>query len=99
MSLYKVYITPTANREIEASPGFVRQRIKRAIKALRDDPRPPGSKELDVPDIDRELRRLTLDKCRVIYAITETENIVDVFAVRKRPPYDYGDLEKLLAGI
>ena len=31
------------------------------------------------------------------YAITETEAVVDVLAVRKRPPYDYGDLESLLA--
>lgn len=32
-----------------------------------------------------------------MYVITETERIVDVLAVRKRPPYDYGDLEALLS--
>jgi len=31
-----------------------------------------------------------------VYAITETEHMIDVLAVRKRPPYDYGDLEGLL---
>jgi mRNA interferase RelE/StbE len=31
-----------------------------------------------------------------VYAVTEAERAVDVLAVRKRPPYDYGDLEELL---
>lgn len=38
-----------------------------------------------------------MDKWRVVYTITEAEQVVDVLAVRKRPPYDYGDLEALLA--
>jgi mRNA interferase RelE/StbE len=32
-----------------------------------------------------------------VYGITEKDKVVDVLAVRKRPPYDYGDLEELLA--
>lgn len=36
---------------------------------------------------------------RVVYAITDAGCIVDVLAVRKRPPYDYGDLEKLLSEV
>jgi len=32
-------------------------------------------------------------------AIHEDDKIVDVLAVRKRPPYDYGDLESLLTEI
>ena len=39
---------------------------------------------------------MRLDKWRVVYAITEAEHVVDVLAVRKRPPYDYGDLDRLL---
>lgn len=27
---------------------------------------------------------------------TEADKIVDVLTVRKRPPYDYGDLEQLI---
>ncbi|WP_423224796.1 type II toxin-antitoxin system RelE family toxin [Candidatus Amarolinea aalborgensis] len=45
----------------------------------------------------QEVRRLRLDKWRVVYAITEVESIVDVLAVRRRPPYDYGDLNALLS--
>jgi hypothetical protein len=31
--------------------------------------------------------------------VTEAEKIIDVLAIRKRPPYDYGDLEKLLTQV
>jgi mRNA interferase RelE/StbE len=33
-----------------------------------------------------------------VYAITEEAKVVDILVVRKRPPYDYGDLESLLEG-
>ena len=45
---------------------------------------------------DRQLFRIRLDNWRIIYAVTESDNAIDVLAVRKRPPYDYGDLEQLL---
>jgi len=38
-----------------------------------------------------------MDRWRLIYAISEADRIVDVLAVRKRPPYDYGDLATLLS--
>ena len=97
MSRYQVYTTPRALREAKELPGHVRQRVKRALRALADDPRPSASRALEVADFDRELRRLKLDNWRVVYTITETDGAVDVLAVRKRPPYDYGDLETLLS--
>jgi mRNA interferase RelE/StbE len=83
-------------KEIKDLSGHVRQRVKRAIEALADDPRPPGSKRLDTRELDCELYRLRLDRWRVVYAVTEADKAVDVLAVRKRPPYDYGDLAHLL---
>lgn len=96
MSRYEVYVTPCAWAEIKGLPGHVRQRVRRAMGALRDDPRPPASKRLNVPALGRELRRLRLDRWRLVYAITEAEQVVDVLAVRRRPPYDYRDVEALL---
>jgi mRNA interferase RelE/StbE len=94
---YTVYTTPSALQEAKNLPGHMRQRIKRAIRDLADDPRPAGSKELDVPEIEPEVRRLKLDKWRVVYAIAESDGAIDVLAVRRRPPYDYGDLAVLLS--
>ena len=96
MSRYKVYVTPAAWKEIKTLPGRVRQRARKAVEALAEDPRPAKSKALAVPGLQVEARRLRLDRWRIVYAITEADQIVDVLAVRKRPPYDYGDLESLL---
>jgi len=100
VSQYTVYITSQAFREVKNLPGNMRQRIKRAIDALGDEPRPPESKQLDMPsDVKVLVFRLRLEKWRVLYTLTEMDNAIDVLAVRKRPPYDYGDLEQLLTDI
>lgn len=97
MTSYRVFITPRALKEAKELPGHMRQRIRRAIQALADNPRPANSKELDVRGLAQDVRRLRLDKWRVVYAISEVDSIVDVLAVRRRPPYDYGDLDALLS--
>jgi mRNA interferase RelE/StbE len=98
VSRFTVYVTPPAWKEIKQLPGHVRQRVRRAVGALADNPRPARSKVLDVPGLSCEVRRLRIDRWRIVYAVTEAEQAVDVLAVRKRPPYDYGDLEALLGG-
>ncbi len=50
-------------------------------------------------EFEIKLCRLRLDKWRILYAITEPDKIIDILAVRKRPPYDYGDLESLLSNL
>ncbi|WP_376788420.1 type II toxin-antitoxin system RelE/ParE family toxin [Thermoflexus sp.] len=45
------------------------------------------------------MRRLRMDRWRIIYAVDERNKIIDVLAVRKRPPYDYGDLAELLESV
>lgn len=98
MNRYKVYITPQALKEVKSLPSRLRQRVKRAINQLAAKPRLPGSRALEAPtDISAEVRRLRLDQWRLIYTINENDNVIDVLAVRKRPPYDYDDLIKLLA--
>ena len=96
MNRYTVYVTPDALKEIKDLPGNMRQRVRKAIDSFAEDPRPAKSKKLDVSGLQAEVRRLRLDRWRVIYAITEADEAVDVLAIRKRPPYDYGDLEALL---
>jgi mRNA interferase RelE/StbE len=99
---FTVYVTPSALDEIKDLPGNIRQRIKRAIYELAENTAPSNSKFLDLTnlapelDADKKLRRIRLDRWRIVYSISESEKIVDVLAIRKRPPYDYGDLGKLL---
>lgn len=92
MSQYRVYVTPEALAEINDRPGNIRQRIRQTIKGLATHPHSTHSKPLQFNDPDRQLFRLCLDYWRVVYAITESEKTIDVLAVRRCPPYDYGDL-------
>lgn len=96
MSKYSIHVIPTAWEEMKKLPGHMRQRVKRAVDDLEQNPRPSKSKSLDAPDVEYELRRLRLDRWRIVYAITEDEKQVDVLTVKKRPPYDYGDLQELI---
>lgn len=102
MSQYEIFITPRAWRELKALPGHMRQRLRRDIDSLASAPRPSTSKALAVPlreeDESRsyELRRLRIDRWRVVYAVTEEDKVVDILTVQKRPPYDYGDLSELM---
>jgi len=103
MKRYDVLMEPEVHEARKRLPGRFRQRVKQAITSLADEPRPPKSQALDVSDLDVppevEVRRIRMDPWRVVYAVNDTEAWVWVLAVRKRPPYDYEDLEELLAKI
>ena len=71
MSRYSVYVVPQAWNELQVLPGHVRQRIRRAISALADTPRPNDCKALTLLDITIEVRRIRLDRWRFIYIITD----------------------------
>jgi hypothetical protein len=46
VSQYTVYITPVAWREIRDLPGHMRQRVRRALTELADNPRPSETPSL-----------------------------------------------------
>jgi mRNA-degrading endonuclease RelE of RelBE toxin-antitoxin system len=95
---YQVWIENEAKAEIRQLPGRVRQRIRQVVQGLSQDPRPHNSRELRVPQgVSLEVRRIRLDRWRVIYIVDEEWSEIGVLAVRKRPPYDYDDLVELLA--
>ena len=96
---YNVWIEPSARDEARKAPGNVRQRLKRAMLAFKENPRPVNSSSLDWPEMSFDPRRLRIDQWRIIYAVDDTDQWVWVLAIRKRPPYDYGDLAELLADI
>ena len=101
MGSYRVKITYAAKREIRNVPGHARALIFHAIQALESNPRPHPSKGLKstkdfkIPQ-DVEVRRIRIDRWRVIYMIEKDLSNVTVLAIRKRPPYQYGDLENLI---
>ncbi|GAB4431935.1 MAG: hypothetical protein Kow0031_13220 [Anaerolineae bacterium] len=99
MPAYTVYVFPPAWQEIKHLPGNVRQRLKRTIDRLADNPYPPKSKKLNWDHVELNLCRLRLDRWRIVYAVNESEWTVDILTVRKRPPYDYTDLAQLIEAL
>ena len=101
MSRYRLYVSPDAFKEMRKLPGHMRQRVIRAVDELAANPRPAKSIALQTSSFpgpfEVEPRRLRIDRWRIIYAISDEERFIDILAVRKRPPYDYGDLGEVLA--
>ena len=100
---YKIQIEPSSHKQRNKLPGHVRQRVKRIIDDLAEDPRPHNSQELDTADLDVpenvELRRIRLEKWRIIYAVNDVDKWVWVWGLRKRPLYDYEDLADLIESL
>ena len=81
MGRYRVFIKPSAVREIEGiAEKRQRQRIVARIEALRDDPRPPGCEKLT----GREQYRVRQGAYRIVYAIEDDRLVVYVVRVGHR---------------
>jgi mRNA interferase RelE/StbE len=91
-----VWIDPAALRELRLVPGHMRQRIRVAVAALADDPRPDNARQLGLSQPAAEAWRLRIDRWRVVYTIEEDSRWVGVWAIRRRPPYNYEDLDDLI---
>lgn len=88
--LYKIRITGDAEHDVRSLPGNMRQRARRMIRALGDDPRPPGARGLRG---NPAYYRLRLDRWRIIYRLFDDDRIVLVLRVRRKTdPEAYGDV-------
>lgn len=88
---YRIKITDDAARDVLRLPGNVRQRARRIINALADDPRPTGAKALRGAP---EYYRIRLEDWRIIYQLFENHQVVLVLRVRRKSgPETYRDLE------
>lgn len=100
---YNVWMRPVVHSIRKQIPGYVRQRIKHILDDLKQNPRPTKSRTLRLPDtvdasikIEWELRRIRLENWRIVDAINDTWQEIAVLSIKKRPPYEYDDLEFLL---
>jgi len=102
MASYRVEVTKDVRKEIRRLPGNMRQRVIRAFKALAREPSPHNSRPLDTAragaelEPGTELRRIRMASWRIVYLVEEEWKLISVLAVRKRPPYQYDDLNWLV---
>ena len=82
-------------------PGKIRQRIKRIIVRLAQEPYPSNSVSLNLADAteleDWEVKRIRIDEWRIIYAVSETWCEISILTIQKRPPYDYDNIDELIS--
>ncbi len=87
---YRLSISREVRRDIDRLPGIFRQRIRRAIAELAQEPRPEAAKSLEGELAD--YYRIRLDDYRIIYRIEEDQVLVEVVRVAQRTPRTYTNL-------
>ena len=80
MASYRILITSSAARELEATPRKDRTRIVARIKGLGTNPRPPGSAKLS----GEEKYRLRQGDYRVLYSIQDDGMTVTIIRIGHR---------------
>lgn len=88
-------LAPEAWRELRGLPGNIRRAMVVAIDGLVSDPRPANSKQLVAEGITVEIRRLRVGHWRIVYIVLDEQPVI--LAIRRRPPYDYQDIQELAA--
>jgi len=77
---YTIHILRRAQRELAELPRGIYERVRDAIRALAQDPRPPGCLKMK----EREEWRIRIGSYRVIYEIDDEQQTVTVLHVGHR---------------
>ena len=88
---YRIRYSQEAKRALPRLPGRYRQRARRLIVALANDPRPAGAEELrGRPGI----LRVWLDGWRIVYQVDDDAGVLLIIGVRyKTGPETYESLD------
>jgi mRNA interferase RelE/StbE len=80
---YKVFIKPSAVKELESVPRKDRVRLARKIQSLASEPRPAGCEKLS----GLERYRIRQGNYRIVYEIQDDRLVVIVVKVGHREVY------------
>lgn len=84
---YQIEISNAAAREIKKLPGYVRAEVRRLVRELGANPRPPTARELQgKPGI---YRLWVAGRWRMVYAIDDATLIVTIRRIRSKATIDY----------
>jgi mRNA interferase RelE/StbE len=87
---YRLSLSREVYRAINRLPGNVRQRIRRVIASLAENPRPDSAKAM-VEDLE-SYYRIRVNDYRIIYTIDDDVVLVEIIRVVRRTPQTYEDL-------
>ena len=78
---YGIVFARSARKELERLPSGIANRVLGRIEALGSLPRPRGTRKLAGSE---NLWRIRIGEYRAIYAVYDSERMVDVVAIRHR---------------
>ena len=81
MRVYELQLERRAERDLNKLPQNVFQRVIERLRALAEDPRPPGCRKLSGSENDWRIR---IGDYRVVYEIVDAEEWIRVLRVRHR---------------
>ena len=81
MPSYTVRLVPHARRQLRALDPQARRQLEPALRALADDPRPPGVKALQGR---RGYLRIRVGNYRIVYQVRDAELLVLVVQLGHR---------------
>lgn len=87
---YRLSLSREVYRTINRLPGNVRQRIRRVIAGLAENPRPDSAKAMEA-DLE-SYYRIRVNDYRIIYTIDDDVVLVEIIRVVRRTPRTYEDL-------
>lgn len=78
---YSILLAPPAENQLRSFSLAVQKRLVKRMKALQNEPRPPGVKKLTGED---DLYRIREGNYRIIYTIRDKELVVLVLKIGDR---------------
>jgi mRNA interferase RelE/StbE len=90
MKKYQLRFAPGVLRSIDRLPGHIRQRVKRTIDSLRDEPIPKQA--LALKNRLTGYYRIRVDEYRIIYTVQDEIVTLEIAKVAKRDNDTYEDL-------
>lgn len=81
MAEYRVIVARSARKELESLPHATADRIVAMLEHLAAEPRPVGARKLRGA---ADLWRVRVGHYRVVYAINDAQQIVDIRVIRHR---------------
>ena len=84
---FEVVMRPSAARDFDRAPERTRARLAPVLRALADDPRPPGVKALK--GRLRGMYRVRVGRWRIVYRVDDDEGIVSISQIALRDSVYY----------
>lgn len=77
---YQVLLKKSAEKELEALPAKIHDRIVRALQKLEVNPRPHGVKKLQ----NKEQYRIRVGDYRILYLIYDANRVIEAVSIAHR---------------